>query len=222
LSKLHFFHFTSYDFRVFYCPNIPANRSPQIPVDAPAKGQAKKGPGRPRKIKADSEGGEGDALAAPSTPKTPAKRGRQAKPKTPQTTIDGSEVPPTAPKSSVKRGAAEVGNETPSKKPKATPKTPAAAKVGFPTCWEEFADEDKMIVNMRRDKVAWPEIEAEWEKMTGSKPGKDVLRKKYAKLEAVATIFAPGDVIIRPYSFLDSLANISSTDCPPCCCQASR
>lgn len=142
---------------------------------------------------------DGDATPAePTTPKPVTKRGRPTKAKVPATPNEDGEAPATAPKSSAKRGAAKTADgETPSKKPKAAPKTPKAAaapKAGFPTCWEEFSEEDKLIVTMRRDKAAWQEIEAALEKITGNKPGKDVTRKKYAKLEAVATIFAPGDV----------------------------
>lgn len=181
----------------------PAFEATVPAAESTAKTPVKKNRGRSKKaaeaeVASPAEGVDGDATPAePTTPKPVTKRGRPTKAKVPATPNEDGEAPATAPKSSAKRGAAKTADgETPSKKPKAAPKTPKAAaapKAGFPTCWEEFSEEDKLIVTMRRDKAAWQEIEAALEKITGNKPGKDVTRKKYAKLEAVATIFAPGD-----------------------------
>lgn len=194
-------------FRINFSLIFANMSSTQAPAtEATAKTPVKKGRGRPKKapeteVASPAEGAEGDATPAePTTPKPTAKRGRPAKAKTPATPNEDGEAPATAPKSTTKRGAAKAADgETPSKKQKAAPKAPKAAaapKAGFPTCWEEFSEEDKLIVTMRRDKAAWTDIEAALEKITGNKPGKDVTRKKYAKLEAIATIFAPGDVSV--------------------------
>ena len=97
-----------------------------------------------------------------------------------------------------KRGPAKAANgETPTKKAKATNgDTPAKRGGGtkFPECWAEFCEEDKLIVNMRRDGKKWEEIEPAWTKITGTVPGKDSLRKRWAKLEAVAQDFNDADV----------------------------
>lgn len=126
-----------------------------------------------------------------------------AVPTTPTVGEDGKEIPvpaSTPAKSTGKRAATKAADgETPTKKPKATPaKAKASAKggkVAFPTCWEEFSEEDKLIMNLRKnDKMAWPEIDTELEKITGVKPGKDSTRKRFAKLDAVSTHFPDEDV----------------------------
>jgi hypothetical protein len=145
-------------------------------------------------------------LAEPSTPKQPTKRGRPAFKKTPVTDHDA------APKLSAKKRAATqtAGGEASTKRLRATTTTKpikagGVGKTPFPTCWEEFGEDDRLIVTMRRAKSSWSEIEAAWEKLTSNKPGKDVIRKKYAKLEAIATIFAPGDVSLAKFPTLSSL-----------------
>ena len=143
----------------------------------------------------------------PSTPKpaAPKKRApkKKAEPVTPGGGDDGDveiATPVTnggAKPSGKKRAPAKVADgETPTKKPKAAVgsenKRGTAGK--FPECWAEFTPEDKLIVNMRRAGQNWTEIEAAWTEITGRKPGTDVTRKRYTKLEAVAQEFKDEDV----------------------------
>lgn len=105
-----------------------------------------------------------------------------------------------AAKSSAKKRASfkAAEGETPTKKTKAAGETRAKAPaVKFPECWAEFVEEDKLIVNMRKAGKAWPEIEAAFAELTGKTPGKDSIRKRYPKLEAVSQDFKDEDVSSR-------------------------
>ncbi|KAL2071137.1 hypothetical protein VTL71DRAFT_12372 [Oculimacula yallundae] len=96
-----------------------------------------------------------------------------------------------------KRGPTKAADgEIPSKKSKAADTTGVkrSQPPRIPECWAEFKPEDKLIVNMRREGKKWDEIEPAWTAITGTTPGKDSLRKKYAKLEAVAQDFNGGDL----------------------------
>ena len=107
---------------------------------------------------------------------------------------------------------AKADGETPAKKPKVAPKGSS-----FPTCWDEFSEEDRLIVTMRRAGTAWPAIETEWEKITKRNPGKDVIRKRFARLDAVAQVFKVGDVSLTPLFFpLFAIANKFITGSHPC------
>ncbi len=153
---------------------------------------------------------EGAAIAEePTTPKAAAPKKRGPKKKVEPVTPNGGNengdaemfTPATngaAKSSGKKRGPAKVADgETPTKKSKAAGETPKRAKAGatkFPECWAEFSPEDKLIVTMRKEGKAWPDIEAAWTEITGRKPGTDVTRKRFVKLEAVAQDFKGEDV----------------------------
>ncbi|PVH83636.1 hypothetical protein DL98DRAFT_652444 [Cadophora sp. DSE1049] len=159
----------------------------------------------------DGEEASGDA-EEPTTPKAaaskkrgPAKKKVDATPATPNGGGENGDVEMTTPatngvpkSSGKKRGPAKATNgETPTKKTKATNgDTPAKRGAGtkFPECWAEFCEEDKLIVNMRRQGKKWEEIEPAWTEITGVVPGKDSLRKRWAKLEAVAQDFNDADI----------------------------
>jgi hypothetical protein len=100
---------------------------------------------------------------------------------------------------------AKAEGETPAKKAKPAPKG------SFPTCWDDFSEEDKLIVTMRRAGSAWTVIETEWEKITKRNPGKDVIRKRFARLEAVAQVFKVGDVSLA-FLFLSLYTSFCITD----------
>ncbi|KAK0112838.1 hypothetical protein ONS95_014566 [Cadophora gregata] len=180
--------------------------TPTKTAKKPRKPAVKKEKPAPR----EGEEATGDA-EEPTTPKAaapkkrgPAKKKADATPATPNGAENGDvemTTPATngAPKSAgKKRGPTKAANgETPTKKAKATNgDTPAkrAAGTKFPECWAEFCEEDKLIVNMRRQGKKWEEIEPAWTEITGTVPGKDSLRKRFAKLEAVAQDFNEADL----------------------------
>ncbi|KAH9218038.1 hypothetical protein DL95DRAFT_490596 [Leptodontidium sp. 2 PMI_412] len=163
------------------------------------------------------EGEEADA-EEPTTPKAaaPKKRGPNKKkgdatPATPATPTgaENGDVNMTTPatnggakSSGKKRGPVKAADgETPTKKPKAAPgetpdKRAKAAAVKFPECWAEFTEEDKLIVNMRKANKGWIEIENAWAELSGKKPGKDSIRKRYPRLEAVSQDFKDEDLLL--------------------------
>ncbi|KAH7370451.1 hypothetical protein BKA65DRAFT_562180 [Rhexocercosporidium sp. MPI-PUGE-AT-0058] len=158
--------------------------------------------------------GEDANAEEPTTPKAaapkkrgPAKKKSDATPVTPATPTgaENGDVGMTTPatngatkSSGKKRGQAKAAvGETPTKKSKAAAGDTPAKRAGgtkFPECWAEFCAEDKLIVNMRREGKKWEEIEPAWTALTGSVPGKDSLRKRFAKLEAVAQDFNDDDL----------------------------
>lgn len=73
-------------------------------------------------------------------------------------------------------------------------KNPKGKANKFPESWDEFSEGDKLIVNLRKEGKKWDEVEKAWINVTGEVPGKDVLRKREAKLRAVAVEFKAGDV----------------------------
>ncbi|KAH7417983.1 hypothetical protein BKA64DRAFT_761803 [Cadophora sp. MPI-SDFR-AT-0126] len=177
-------------------------KAPKKPRKTPVK-KEKPAPKDSDKVNDDAE--------EPTTPKAaatkkkgPAKKKTDATPATPNGGESGDvdmTAPATngAPKASgKKRGPTKAANgETPTKKAKATNgDTPAKRSAGtkFPECWAEFCEEDKLIVNMRRAGKKWEEIEPAWTEITGTVPGKDSLRKRWAKLEAVAQDFNDTDL----------------------------
>ncbi|KAG4435645.1 hypothetical protein IFR05_008867 [Cadophora sp. M221] len=188
-----------------------SDAEPETPakVKKPRKTPVKKESAKPK------EGEDADA-EEPTTPKAtaPKKRGPNKKkadatPATPATPTgaENGDVDMTTPAtnggakaSGKKRGPAKAADgETPTKKPKATPgetpdKRAKSAAVKFPECWAEFTDEDKLIVNMRKANKGWGEIEVAWAELTGKKPGKDSIRKRYPKLEAVSQDFKDEDL----------------------------
>lgn len=105
---------------------------------------------------------------------------------TPESTPGGESV--TA--SGRKRVAKTADGDTPSKKTR----KPRAVQDKFPESQAEFSDGDRLILFMKRQSKSWPEIQEAWTNVTGVVPGKDVLRKRYAKLLAVAQDWKEGDV----------------------------
>lgn len=185
----------------------PAAEGVEItPAKKPRKTPVKK----ENKLAKEAEEGAANA-EEPTTPKAaaPKKRGpkKKVEPATPNGGDENGNVEMATPatkgaaKSSVKkRGPAKAADgETPTKKSKAAAgETKRGAASKFPECWAEFTPEDKLIVNMRKEGKAWPEIEAAWTEITGRKPGTDVTRKRYTKLEAVAQEFKDEDVQTTP------------------------
>ena len=174
---------------------------------------------------------EGDTAGAePTTPKasaprkrTPAKKKDIAPKVADNDEANGDMTTPAtdnkAKSSGKKRGAAKAGSdETPTKKGKtvgsADAETPTPAKRAksksekFPTQWSEFSATDKLIVNMRKAGKPWPEIETAWSGLSGKKPGTDSIRKRFAKLEAVAQEFKPADVSPLASSQLNLCTNV--------------
>lgn len=86
--------------------------------------------------------------------------------------------------------------ETPSKTPKSASKATPRARGQFPQGFDEFTDGDKLLVRMKKEGKNWEEIEPAWTAVTGQKPGKDVLRKREAKLRALAIEWKAGDVCL--------------------------
>lgn len=187
-----------------------AEANPTKPAKKPRKTPVKKGKAKP--VVAEGE----DATAAaddPTTPEANAPKKRVLRKKSePVTTGAGEDVdmnnPPTAKASGKKRAAPNAtGGETPAKKGKAATgdapgKRGKVAPEKFPECWSDFSDTDKLIVNMRKSGKGWPEIEAEWTALSGKTPGTDSLRKRFAKLQAVAVEFNEDDVSLKTLSSL--------------------
>ncbi|KAK2624524.1 hypothetical protein QTJ16_006474 [Diplocarpon rosae] len=184
------------------------NTTPAKPVKKLRKPPVKKENVKPTA----SNGGEEDAAAdEPTTPKAAAPKKRTVKKKADPVTPGAEDedagmlaATPTskfATKSSVKKrvAAKAADDETPTKKAKATAgdmsgKRAKATAEKFPESWSDFSEQDKLIVNMKKSGKPWPEIESAWTKITGVTPGKDSIRKRFAKLEAVAVEFDEDDV----------------------------
>ncbi|RFU28466.1 hypothetical protein B7463_g7892, partial [Scytalidium lignicola] len=88
-----------------------------------------------------------------------------------------------------RRGSKAVDGETPTKKVR----KPAAVKDKLPESQAEFSEGDRLLIAMKKENKPWPEIQDAWTNVTGIVPGKDVLRKRYAKLLAVAQDWKEGD-----------------------------
>jgi hypothetical protein len=150
-------------------------------------------------VKATAEyedAGSGDDMAAtPATPATapPAATASSSKKRVAKADKGDTETPTKKRKT---KAEANGDAETPAKttKAKATPKKTPAKGNKFPESSEEFTDGDRLILSMRKDGKGWDEINEAWEKVTGQKPGKDVLRKREPKLKAVATEWKVGEV----------------------------
>ncbi|CAL3971448.1 unnamed protein product [Diplocarpon coronariae] len=182
--------------------------TPAKPVKKPRKTPVKKENVKPATCKEGEEAGSADE---PTTPKAAAPKKRapkkKADPVTPGTPGEDADMMATTPpgrgatKSSVKKRAAvkAADDETPTKKAKAAAgdisgKRTKTAAERFPESWSDFSEQDKLIVNMKKSGKPWPEIESAWTAITRVAPGKDSLRKRFAKLAAVAVEFDEDDV----------------------------
>ena len=133
---------------------------------------------------------------------------------------DATPTTETKPKSSSKkRGSkaaegAEGAEETPTKKAKVdakitntTAKRAKAPANKFPESHADFNEQDKFLYDQRKAGKSFDEIAPLWTAITGTTPGKDVLRKRFAKLAAIGKDWEAGHV--RPcvlfFSFLLSL-----------------
>ena len=134
----------------------------------------------PQKRKADA------ASPAENSYESPHKRAKSESIADPFTTQNGilhssSDVPDDRtrhpvpiPKASSKEGAA-VGTEN-----------EATALIDLPQTWDQASAADKMLVDMKENtKTAWARIEQSWERSTGEKPAKGVLRDRYQHLKAL-------------------------------------
>ncbi|OWP02151.1 hypothetical protein B2J93_3583 [Marssonina coronariae] len=182
--------------------------TPAKPVKKPRKTPVKKENVKPATCKEGEEAGSADE---PTTPKAAAPKKRapkkKADPVTPGTPGEDADMMATTPpgrgatKSSVKKRAAvkAADDETPTKKAKAAAgdisgKRTKTAAERFPESWSDFSEQDKLIVNMKKSGKPWPEIESAWTAITRVAPGKDSLRKRFAKLAAVAVEFDEDDL----------------------------
>ena len=87
---------------------------------------------------------------------------------------DRTRHPVPIPKPSSKQAAAGItGNE-------------AMALIDLPQTWDQASVADKMVVDMKENtKTAWARIEQSWERSTGKKPVKGMLRDRYQHLKAL-------------------------------------
>ena len=84
----------------------------------------------------------------------------------------GHAVP--TPKPPSKGGAAgSTGNE-------------ATALIDLPQTWDQASTADKMLMDMKKNtKIPWARIEQSWERSTGEKPAKGMLRDRYQHLKVL-------------------------------------
>ena len=62
----------------------------------------------------------------------------------------------------------------------------ATALIDVPQTWDQASAADKMLMDMKENtKTAWSRIEQSWEKSTGEKPAKGVLRDRYQHLKVL-------------------------------------
>ena len=167
-------------------PTTPEPTTPK--AKAPKKRMPKK------EIKTEtSDNDDGDDNVAPFTastakPNSGKKRGADV--------VADGETPTKKTKAPLKVATPKTPKEAKIPKPKTpkTPKTPKAAAGSFPATAADFTEADRLIVNMKAEGAGWPAIISAWEELTGKTAGKDVIRKRYPKLMAVAQEFKYGDV----------------------------
>lgn len=99
-------------------------------------------------------------------------------------------LPPTTPQASKKRQSIGGHTETPSKRSKSTPLKANA----IPTSKAELSVQDKMLVEWRDAGRSWPDIKAEWARLTGKPPGGSTLNVRYGRLMASLVELKDGDV----------------------------
>ena len=62
----------------------------------------------------------------------------------------------------------------------------ATALIDLPQTWDQASAADKMLMDMKENtKTAWARIEQSWERTTGEKPAKGVLRDRYQHLKVL-------------------------------------
>ncbi len=155
----------------------------------------KKRASKAKKVEIDGENNDADVEdgAEPATPKvTPAKK---RTPKVKKESISG-EAGPSVSSSSKKRaslgGAGDDEDGTPSKKPRATPSKAAGSKL--PTSLAELKEEDKLMLEMKKEKKTWAEITTAYSGITGLQYGKSTLAVRYGKIMDALMEWKDGDV----------------------------
>ncbi|OAF63100.2 hypothetical protein VC83_00472 [Pseudogymnoascus destructans] len=100
-----------------------------------------------------------------------------------------------------KRAAEEDGEmdpfTTPTKKIKATASTPKSGNgkgTAIATSKDQLTDEDKMMIQWRKDGKGWPEIRKKWGEMTGKPPGNSTLPNRYKRLLTNIIDWKDGDL----------------------------
>ncbi|ELR10385.1 hypothetical protein GMDG_00798 [Pseudogymnoascus destructans 20631-21] len=112
-----------------------------------------------------------------------------------------------------KRAAEEDGEmdpfTTPTKKIKATASTPKSGNgkgTAIATSKDQLTDEDKMMIQWRKDGKGWPEIRKKWGEMTGKPPGNSTLPNRYKRLLTNIIDWKDGDVsyslLLYPFQFI--------------------
>ncbi|KIW00554.1 uncharacterized protein PV09_07909 [Verruconis gallopava] len=72
--------------------------------------------------------------------------------------------------------------------------SPANARQWIPQSVDEMKPEDKMLVKFKEEGKPWSVINAEWEKMTGVKPGGSTLPNRYNRIKAAIACVAEADM----------------------------
>lgn len=73
----------------------------------------------------------------------------------------------------------------------------------------KMEESDWIIVRMRLDNKTWNDIDAEWQKWSGKKPGNSMLRKRWDSLEAMMCKELNLDVNVSHLEFFfEDLSNI--------------
>lgn len=94
----------------------------------------------------------------------------------------------------MKQRAANSESEAPASESGELAEQKKAYKATNPTTYEEFSEAQRYLYDERKAGKSWEELNPGWERITGEKPGRDVLRKRYAKLAAIATEWTSEDV----------------------------
>lgn len=156
----------------------------------------KRGP-KAKKNDVNSENGmkgenDADGVLEPATPKAAPVKKRTPKSKKES---GGGETGLSASNSSKKRASmgeiAQKDDVTPSKKPR-------GASSKLPTNRSELKDEDKLMLQMKKDGKPWNEIIAAYSAMTGLEYGKTTLPNRYYKIMDALIEWKDGDVSLLP------------------------
>jgi hypothetical protein len=115
-------------------------------------------------------------------------------------------APKGTPGGKKKRAVEEDGENdpftTPTKKIKAVAGTPKSAGNGkglaIATSKDQLSEEDKMMIQWKKDGKGWPEIRKKWGEMTGKSPGNSTLPNRYKRLMANIIDWKDGDVSYSP------------------------
>ncbi|KFX94932.1 hypothetical protein V490_04073 [Pseudogymnoascus sp. VKM F-3557] len=100
-----------------------------------------------------------------------------------------------------KRAADEDGDNdaftTPTKKIRATATTPKSGNgkgMAIATSKDQLTEEDRMMIQWRKDGKGWNEIRTKWAEMTGKPVGNSTLPNRYKRLMANITDWKDGDL----------------------------